>query len=412
MPFGNLGGSTTRLVLGTACALITAVAGAQAPEPARPAGRVLGEVTAVDAAALTVTLKTDEGRSVSVQAGDQAQFLKLQPGATSLEGAQSITPADVAVGDRVLARGKASEDGATFVARQVIVMTRGDLTAKQDRERADWRTRGIAGVVTALDPEKKEITVEVRAAGTPQPIVITTAEKKAAFRRYSADSVKFSDAKPGAFEDIAVGDQLRALGERSADNTRFAAEQVLSGAFRTIVGEVEGVDAAAGEIRILDGASSQKVTVAVKGDAVLRRLPPELAARMGARRPGGPGGPGAAGGPGGPGEGGPRREASAPAEGEGPRGGAGPGGPRRGGPPNLGDLLDRMPPLTLGDLKPGDRIAISSTRGADESRVTAIALVAGIEPLLAQPDAGSRRQGFDLMPGLPSGALDMGMGGP
>lgn len=407
MPFANLGGSTIRLLLGASLALAPAEALPQAPESAapRPLGRVLGEVTAVDAAAPSVTLKAEDGRSVLVKAGDQAQFLRAQPGARTLEGAQSITPADVAVGDRVLARGTLSDDGASLVARQIIVMTRGDLTAKQDRERADWRTRGIAGVVTALDPEKKEITVEIRAVGTPQPIVIATAEKKAAFRRYAPDSVKFSDAKPAEFGDIAVGDQVRALGDRSADGARFTAEQVVSGAFRTLVGAVETVEAAAGEILVTDGASSEKVTVAVKSDAVLRRLPPDLAARMGARpRAGGPGEPG------GPaGEGGPRREASASAEGEGPRGG---GGPRRGGPPNLGDLLDRMPPLTLGELKPGDRIAISSTRGSDETRVTAIALVAGIEPLLAQPEAGSRRQGIDLMPGLPAGALDMGMGGP
>ena len=70
-----------------------------------------------------------------------------------------------------------------------------------------------------------------------------------------------------------------------------------------------------------------------------------------------------------------------------------------------------MPALQLAELKSGDRIAISSTRGADAGKVTAIAIVAGIEPLLASPEAGGRRGGADLMPGLPSGALDMGMGG-
>lgn len=383
--------------------LAAATAWAQAPEtkPAKPADRVMGDVTAADPAGLTI--KTSAGTIVAVKTGEATQYLKLKPGATSLDGAQPATLAEVAVGDRVLARGPLSEDGATLTARQVIVMTRGDIASKQEQERADWRRRGIAGVVTALDPQKQEITVEIRSTGTPQTVVVSTSEKKAALRRYSGESVKFSDAKASTFDGLAVGDQLRALGDRSPDGSRLAAEQVVSGAFRTLVAAVEAVDAGAGEIKITDGATSDKLTVSVKADAMLRRLPPELAAAMSVRRPGGGGpGPGSAAGEA------PRREASMPA-GEGPP--AGNGRPR-GGAPNLGDLLDRMPPLALADLKPGDRIAISATRGPDPARVTAIALVAGIEPLLAAPEAGSRRQGVDLMPGLPSGALDMGMGGP
>jgi hypothetical protein len=381
---------------------------AQAPEtkPAgKPADRVMGEVTAVDAKAGTLAVKTPTGQS-TVKAGESTQVLKAKPGATSLEGAQPATLVEVAVGDRILARGTLSEDGATLTARQVIVMTRGDIASKQEQERSDWRRRGIAGVVTALDPEKKEITVEVRSAGTPQTVVVTTSEKKAALRRYSGDSVKFSDAKPSTFADLSVGDQLRALGDRSEDGARLSAEQVVSGAFRTVVGAVDGVDAGAGEIQITDGATNTKLTVAVKTDALLRRLPPEMAARMGARRGGAA--PGAAGGAGAP----PARGEGGAAAGEGRPGGGGPAGPGRGAAPNLGDLLERMPALSLTELKPGDRVAISATTGADATRVTAIALVAGIEPLLAAPESGSRRQGVDLMPGLPAGALDMGMGGP
>ena len=407
-------------------ALSALAAGLLSLAAAAPAGRVLGEVTAIDGAGGSLTLKDQDGRSVAVKTGAETTYLKAKPGATSLEGALAVTLAEVTVGDRVLARGTASDDGLTLTARQLIVMTRGDIASKQTKEQEDWRTRGTAGVITALDPEKGEITVEVRQGGAPQAVVVSTAEKKATLRRYAPDSVKFADAKAGTFADLQVGDQLRALGDRSEDGSRFAAEQVVSGAFRTVVAAVEGVDAAKNEIRIADGASGAKLTVSVGNDAVLRRLPPEMAARMaGPRGSGGPGGP-SGGRQGAPGEARPQRDATAVerpagdrpagAEGEGrPRGGPGGGGfggGRRGGPPNLGDLLERMPPLVIADLKPGDRIAISSTRGADPSRITAIALVAGIEPLLATPEAGSRRQGIDLMPGLPGGALDMGMGGP
>jgi len=403
LPFVSLARSTTLVCL------LAAGVSAQSTDtkPAAPkVDNVMGDVASIDAGAGSLTVQTSKG-TVTVKAGEATKYLKAKPGATTLEGAQPSTLAEVAVGDRVLARGTLSGDGASLAARQVIVMTRGDINSKQDLERAEWRRRGVAGVVTALDPEKQEITIEVRASATPQPVVISTSEKKAALRRYSGDSVKFSDAKPGTFADLAVGDQLRALGDRSEDGGHFVAEQIVSGAFRTVVGAVLSVDANAGEIKITDGATSKKLVVAVKTDAVLRRLPPELAARMGGRR-GGPGGAGAAGGAGGPGA---AADAVSPAAGDGGAGGEGRRG-GRGGTPNLGDLLERMPALALSELKSGDRIAISASGGADASRVTAIAVVAGIEPLLAAPESGSRRQGVDLMPGLPAGALDMGMGGP
>ena len=67
-------------------------------------------------------------------------------------------------------------------------------------------------------------------------------------------------------------------------------------------------------------------------------------------------------------------------------------------------MLERVPPITLSDLKPGDAVIVSSTAGSDPSRVTAITLVAGVEPLLASPDGGpqqpmSRVLSFDI--GMP-----------
>jgi hypothetical protein len=396
--------------------LATAV-GAQAPgasDSARPAvGKVLGDVTALDASVPSLILRTEDGRAVTVKTGSATQYLKAKPGAKTLEDAQAVTLAEIAVGDRVLATGALSADGAALTARRVIVMSHGDIADKHQRDQAEWRTRGVGGVISALDPAKQEVTLQIRSLAGTQTVVVSTAEKKAAFKRYAPDSVKFSDTKPGTFADLEVGDQVRALGDRSEDGARLAAEQVVSGAFRTVVAQVQGIDAAKGEIRIVDGATSHKLTVTVTSDAVLRRLPAEFAARMaggGMRR-----GPASEGGEGGaaPASAPARTEGAAPQGGEGrPRWGGGPGGGGgRGGPPNLGDLLERMPALTLAELKAGDRIAISSTRGADATRLTAVALVAGIEPLLAVADAGSRRQGVELMPGLPSGALDMGMGG-
>jgi hypothetical protein len=328
-----------------------------APVAARAATLITGEVVSVDGPRLTV--RADDARSVVLTTEAATRYLKTKPGATSLDGAETIAAADVAVGDRVLASAAAS--GETMTARQVVVMTRGDLAEKQARERALWRERGTAGVVTAVDAARQEITL--RTAGTPA-LVVSTAEKKAAFRRYAPDTVRLSDARPSSFEEVEVGDQLRALGERNAEGTRLTAEHVVSGAFRTIVGAVLAVDAAAGEVQ-LAASPKEKVVVHVAPDTALKRLPKERAAEI--------------------------------ARGE-------EGKPRT----NLGDMLDRLPVVPLAELKPGDQVAVSSTRGRDAGHVTAIAVVAGIEPLLA-PAPSRRVGGAAMMPGLPSGSLDMGM---
>ncbi|MGH9901418.1 MAG: hypothetical protein ACRD68_06345, partial [Pyrinomonadaceae bacterium] len=96
-------------------------------------------------------------------------------------------------------------------------------------------------------------------------------------------------------------------------------------------------------------------------------------------------------------------------------GGRGEGGfgRRAGGGPDMQEMLERMPAVTVSELQPGEMVIVSSTLGADPARVTAIALVAGVEALLqgpAQQQRGPGGRGTDL--GMPSGALDIGIGLP
>ncbi|MBA2735627.1 MAG: hypothetical protein H0U50_02450, partial [Pyrinomonadaceae bacterium] len=80
------------------------------------------------------------------------------------------------------------------------------------------------------------------------------------------------------------------------------------------------------------------------------------------------------------------------------RGGFG-GGMRGGGQGGIDDMLERFPNITVAELKPGDMIAVSSTKTADANRITAIKLLAGVEPFLRMAQAsgagsgGQRRQG-------------------
>jgi hypothetical protein len=72
-----------------------------------------------------------------------------------------------------------------------------------------------------------------------------------------------------------------------------------------------------------------------------------------------------------------------------------------GGGDMIQQMLERLPPVTLAELKPGQMVIISSTVGADPTRVTAIQLVSNIEPLVAMM---SRRPGA-------GGAGGLGLGG-
>jgi hypothetical protein len=159
---------------------------------------------------------------------------------------------------------------------------------------------------------------------------------------------------------------------------------------------------------------------------LLRRLPPEMAARLAARsrgwRAGGAGGDEAANA-----SGAPRREQQQGArpsgqDGEGRPPGERPGrwqngdGPRAGrGGFDFQEVLERLPALSIDELKPGDMIIVSSTVGAEASRVTAIKLVAGVDEILNAAQRRPGRQGagsVDSGAGFDSGPIDFGIGLP
>ena len=362
--------------------------------------RVIGEVKAIDSASKQLIVKTDAGSLVNAVLSDATTYMRVAPGETSLANATKITFADLAEGDRVMAMGKVSDDKKSVPARAVVVMTKADIAKKHESERAEWRRRGILGVVSAVNPATKEITISSRSAAGMQAVILPVSEK-VELRRYAPDSIKFGDAKISKFEELQVGDQLRALGERAPDGTKFTAEKIVTGAFRTVVGTVTAVDAATGEVKITEAEKKQPLTIVVKQDAVLRRFP--AAGEMGGMmmRPGSGGnaaGGQAAGGP--------------------PQGRSGAGGPMRsGGGFNIQEMMERLPTVSLADVKVGEMIVVSSTKGADPTRLTAISLLSGAEPLLAmiaarQPQQASGQSAPNPAGGLGNSGIQFGIGLP
>ena len=373
-------------------------------DPSIAAKHAIGEVKSIDAAAKQIKIKTDAGSEVLVSINDKTTYKKLAPGEQTLTNATDVTIADLAEGDRIMARGNVAEDRKSVPATMVIVMTKGDLAKKQEAERAEWRRRGILGVITALKPETNEITISNRTMAGTQTVVIPVTDKTEMFR-YAPDSIKFGDAKPSKFNELKVGDQLRALGDRTEDPLRFNAQKVVTGSFRTVGGVVTAIDPATGEIKINELEKKTPLTIVIKQDAVMRRFPTEMAGLMGGGR--GPGGPGGAPAP----QGGQGQPAARPQGGGGP-GGPG-GGPGRGGF-NINDMLERLPTIAIADVKVGDTIIVSSTQGVDPTRLTAISLVSGADRLLAmlapRPQPGQSTP--NPAAGLGSSGISFGIGLP
>ena len=180
--------------------------------------RLLGEVIVAGQSSLTI--KPDAGAPSTVLIDEKTSYLRIPPGETDLKKAVKIELKDVSVGDRVLARSRVGEDQKPGPATSIIVMSKGDLAKKQETEKQEWQKRGLAGTITAIDPAAKEVTLNAR-VGRESKAVVVEASEKAQFRRYSQDSVRFSDAKPSGFGDLKVGDQMRVLGEKNADSTRI-----------------------------------------------------------------------------------------------------------------------------------------------------------------------------------------------
>ena len=378
----------------------------QTADPEITAKYAIGEVKSIDSSGKLITIKTEAGSTVMVLYTDRTTYKKLKPGETSLTNATDVTVGDVGQGDRIMARGNVADDRKSVSALQVIVMSKGDIAKKQEAERLEWRRRGVLGVIQALKPEAHEITIQSRTMAGNTSIIIPVSDKTE-MKRYAPDSIRFADAKPSTFTELKVGDQLRALGERTPDGTHFNPEKVVTGSFRTVGGVVTAVDPATGEIKINELEKKKPLTIVIKHDSVLRRFPPasEMGAMMGGfNRGGGGGAPGG----GAPPQGG---QAQAPRPQGGPGGPGGPGG--RGGF-NINDMLERLPTMSVADVKVGDTIIVSSTQGVDPTRLTAIALVSGADTLLTmlapRPQAG--QQAPNPASGLGSSGISFGIGLP
>ena len=330
VPNGPQGFAFSGTVDGASMSGTTAMGGAWSAtrDSAQTAARsILGTVSDFRVNSLELAVKSDSGDAVWVKFGADTEVLLSAPGEKDLSHAQPARMADVARGDRVLVSFVAGMDEA----RRIVVVSANDITRRNAAERLDWEKRGITGVVAARDGD--DIVVEVRSPeGAQRTSVVLTAATHV--RQYAPDSVKFADARPASGAEIAVGDQLRARGDRTGDGSRFIAEDVVFGTFLTTLGKVVTVDH--DELRIVDLASDKPLAVRVAEDTRLKKMP---------------------------------EMHQAPAHGH-------------GSPATLAQILQQLPAGSMDDLKPGSMVVVTSTRGSHPGSVTGIMVIANVDRLV------------------------------
>ena len=329
------------LALLASTSVLTAQTTTQTHDPAITSLSLTGFFTDLKTDTRQVIVKTAAGNEVTVTLSDRTTFMRIPPGEKTKDKFIPISATDFGVGDSVFARGRMSADLKSMPALEFYVMSKTEIAQKRERERDEWTKRGVTGTVSSLNAEKNEIALDTRTPEGPKPIVVA-AGAQTQFRRYAPDSVRFSDAKPSTFAELKVGDQLRALGTKSADGTRFTPQEIVAGSFQTIGGAITEINVEKHEIKINDIQNKQAVTVLVTKDSSMRKFT---------------------------------------------------------GTGELQDVFDQLPTFTLQELKPGDSILISSTKGTDPTRITAIAIVSGVAPLL-QKSQGNR--------GISLGAMSLG----
>lgn len=311
----------------------------------------VGSVSAFKPDTAEIEVKPDNASAVLVRTTATTVASRIAPGAKDLKNAETIKITDVAIGDRVLV---ALEPGTTDL-RRIVVMAATDIAKHDDADKMDWTKRGVSGVVSAKIGN--EVILKLRTLTGESQVVVTVSDKTS-YRRYAPDSVKFADAQKSSLADVSLGDQFRARGVKSEDGLKVTADDVVFGTFQTKAGSIVAVDPAGGTVTIKEMGTGNPLTVKVIPASQVKKMP-DLSAMMGAGIPG------------------MARTNGTPAA---------PGAKPPAGP-DITQMLERMPSAKLDDLKPGEMIVVSSTKGAKSDEVTAIMLLGNANMLIQMASA-------------------------
>jgi len=300
---------------------------------------VVGAVASFDKDTKAIEVKPDNAALVVMKVQPNTVVQRIAPGQTNLANATPIAASEIAIGDRVLVT--PASNGVD--ALRIVIIPAADLAKRDEADRQDWAKRGISGIVSAKNGNQILLKLKTQRGDVQQTIRLSDQTK---FRRYSPDSVKFADARPSKLDEVSIGDQIRARGEKSPDGLRVDAEEVVFGTFLTRAGSVVSVDGAAKEMIVKELGSGKSFGIRLTPDSSVKQMP------------------GAA------------EAAEAPP----------PGG-------NIAQVIDRLPAGKFEDIKPGTSVVVSSTKGSESDKVTAILLVTNANLLIRMATTTSGRGG-------------------
>jgi hypothetical protein len=334
---------------------------------------ILGSIAAFKPEDAVVVVKPDNTDAVNVKLTPDTIFQRVAPGDRDLKKATAMNMTDMSLGDRVLVSFRTGSSEAL----RILVMGATDIQKRNDADQLDWTKRGISGVVAARTGNS--ITLKKR--GLTGDIVMTvTVDDKTACRRYDSDSVKFADAKISKLDAVSVGDQLRARGVKSDDGLKVAAEEVVFGTFVTKAGAITAINPVTKEVTVSELGTNKPLLIKFTADSQIKEMP----GMMGGGRGAAPGSPMSA----------PMSSAT----------GAPPAA--AGHMPDMAQMLEHAPAAKFEDLKAGEKIVVSSTKGAKPDEITAIMLLGNADMLIQMATAPGGRGG-----GGGQGAGAMGMAG-
>lgn len=360
---------------------------AQEAQPKAKYVSLIGTVEKVDASGKVLSVKPDKADATSVRFDDKTQFLRLPAGVTDAKQATRATSGDVSAGDRVIARLRAGEEGQPAVF--IYFEKKTELAQRKEKTAEEWKKDGIYGLATSVDPAGKKIVMSTRGAG-PSKDVTLDLSGNIDVTRFSAETGK---NEPSTIAAIHPGDQVTVIGQKNADGSEIKVEAITSGFYKTLPVQITSIDAAAGRIMATDLATKKPIAITVNAETSLKKLDDataqQLARRLNPTFQGEGRGRGRGGDAGGPPAGGGNFAGGGFRGGDAAGGFQGRGGRGAGRPLDLGRIIDQQPSITLADLKPGEPIVVAGAATEDLSKLQALKLISGVDPILrAAPQNG------------------------
>lgn len=350
--------------------------------------RYLGTVAAITGS--NITVKTAQGEEHTVEVPASATLKRIEPGQTDLKAAATMQFSELVPGDRVLVWLAPNAAGTTPQVIQLVAIKASDLEKRRQQEAEEWERNGAGGLVKSLDPATGTIVIASGTGATSHIFTIHTS-KNTALKRYAPASVSYALAQPAPFAAIQVGDELMARGVKNG--TQIDASEVVSGTFRNISGLISSIDPANSTFTIKDLASKKQVTVKVPADALMRDLPERMAQLLAARLKSQAAGE-------------ERAPASGSNQGFRPRSGMSQrGGGMTAAMSDPQQLLKRAPLIHFSDLQKGEAVMLVATPGTSE--VTAITLIAGVQPLLEAPESQDLLANWNMNSSAPENGAGM-----